>query len=136
MAKTFKKFAIGALFAAVIGYIAGILTAPKSGKETREDLKNATVTGIAEAEKRLKQLHTQMNDALKEAQALTESLKGVAKKDLDEATKVVKTVKEKVRDVLSAVHEGTVDDKELQKAISDASKALDHLKKFLKKPVA
>ena len=41
MAKTFKKFALGALFAAAIGYIAGILTAPKSGKETREDLKNA-----------------------------------------------------------------------------------------------
>lgn len=33
------KFALGALFGAAIGMVAGILTAPKSGKETREDLK-------------------------------------------------------------------------------------------------
>lgn len=33
------KFALGALFGAVVGVAAGILTAPKSGKETRADLK-------------------------------------------------------------------------------------------------
>ena len=37
MAKS--KFAIGALFGAVVGGIAALLTAPKSGKETRADLK-------------------------------------------------------------------------------------------------
>lgn len=33
------KFALGALFGAAAGFVAGILTAPKSGKETRADLK-------------------------------------------------------------------------------------------------
>ena len=33
------KFALGALFGAAAGFVAGILTAPKSGKETREDIK-------------------------------------------------------------------------------------------------
>ena len=33
------KFALGALFGAAVGVIAGILTAPKSGKETRAELK-------------------------------------------------------------------------------------------------
>lgn len=33
------KFALGALFGAVVGGVAALLTAPKSGKETRADLK-------------------------------------------------------------------------------------------------
>ena len=39
MAKT-SKFAVGAILGAAAGLVAGILTAPKSGKETRQDLKN------------------------------------------------------------------------------------------------
>lgn len=34
-----NKFIIGAAIGAVAGVAAGVLTAPKSGKETREDLK-------------------------------------------------------------------------------------------------
>lgn len=34
------QFIIGALIAAAAGAVAGILTAPKSGKETRADLKS------------------------------------------------------------------------------------------------
>ena len=33
------KFAIGALIGAAAGVVAGLLTAPKSGKETRADIK-------------------------------------------------------------------------------------------------
>ncbi|HMQ95748.1 MAG TPA: YtxH domain-containing protein [Candidatus Saccharibacteria bacterium] len=33
------KFALGAIIGAAVGVIAGFLTAPKSGKETREDIK-------------------------------------------------------------------------------------------------
>lgn len=33
--------AVGAVFGAVVGFVTGVLVAPKSGKETREDLKNA-----------------------------------------------------------------------------------------------
>lgn len=33
------KFALGALFGAITGFVAGIITAPKSGAETRADIK-------------------------------------------------------------------------------------------------
>ncbi|HRN90165.1 MAG TPA: YtxH domain-containing protein [Candidatus Saccharibacteria bacterium] len=33
------KFAIGAILGAAAGFVTGILTAPKSGKETRDELK-------------------------------------------------------------------------------------------------
>ena len=133
MNKTVKRLAIGTVFAAVAGYVTGILTAPKSGKETRQDIKNATEKGMAEAEKQLKKLHTQMNDLLKEAKAKVGALKGTAEKDLQTAIDKVTTAKEKARDMLSNLHEGGAEDKDLQKAIKDASSAVEHLKGYLKK---
>jgi len=133
MNKTAKRLAIGTVFAAVAGYVTGILTAPKSGKETRQDIKNAAEKGMAEAEKQLKKLHTQMNDLLKEAKTKVTTLKGTAEKDLQGAIDKVTTAKEKARDMLSNLHEGGAEDKDLQKAIKDANSAIDHLKSYLKK---
>jgi gas vesicle protein len=130
MGKTAKTFAIGAVVAAAAGYVTGILTAPKSGKETRTDIKNATAKGLAEAERQLKQLHTELTALLNGARAEVDMLKGTARKDYEDAVKIAQVVREKVRDVLSAVHEGTADDKDLKKAIDDATKAVNHLKKF------
>lgn len=49
------KVALGAVFGAVAGFVSGILLAPKSGKETRKDIKDAAVktkdTVVSEAEK-------------------------------------------------------------------------------------
>jgi gas vesicle protein len=67
MSQSSKKWALGAIIAGIAGYIAGILTAPKSGKETRQDIKDAAEQGMAEAEKQLKKLHTQMSDLLGQA---------------------------------------------------------------------
>lgn len=133
MSKTAKRFAIGAIFAAAAGYVAGILTAPKSGKETREDIKNATEHGIAEAEKQLKKLHTQMATVLGEAREKVDTLKGTAQKDLQLAIEKTSAAKEKARDLLSALHEGGAEDKDLKKAIDEATKAIDHLQKYLTK---
>ena len=38
-----NKFALGAVVAAVAAFAAGVLSAPKSGKETRQDLKEAAL---------------------------------------------------------------------------------------------
>lgn len=49
------KVALGAAFGAVAGFITGVLMAPKSGKETREDIKDVALktkdTVVDEAEK-------------------------------------------------------------------------------------
>jgi len=44
-----------------------------------------------------------------------------------------KVAKEKAREILSAVHEGDADDKDLKKAVDEASKAVAHLRTYLKK---
>jgi gas vesicle protein len=128
-----KKFAVGALIAAAAGYVAGLLTAPKSGKETRQDIKEGAKATYTAAEKELKVLHTELNKLLDEGRSKADELKGTAKENLDKAMAAAKTAKEKARELLSAVHEGDADDKDLKKAIDDATKAVDHLKAYLKK---
>ncbi len=54
MNKNTKKLAIGTLIAGAAGFLAGILTAPKSGKETRADIKEVAVATTKEAEAKLK----------------------------------------------------------------------------------
>jgi gas vesicle protein len=133
MSKTTKRWALGAVIAAVAGYVAGILTAPKSGKETRQDIKEGVEQGVAEAEKQLKKLHTQLSETIGLAKEKADTLKGTAQKDLQMAIDKSSAIKEKARELLSALHEGGADDKDLQKAIKDANKAVDHLKTYLKK---
>jgi gas vesicle protein len=133
MSKLTKKLAIGAAVAGVAGYIAGILTAPKSGKETRDDIADATQRGITEAEKDLKKLHTELGSLLNEAKEKGGDLTGKTQKELSELLEKAKDTKEKAREMLSAIHEGGAEDKDLRKAISDANKAVDHIKDYLKK---
>ena len=134
MAKnTLKKFAIGAALAALAGYLAGILTAPKSGKETRSDIKEATAKGMAETEKQLKNLHTELNNMIDEAKLRGANLSVKARKDLDVLVDKAKVSKEKARELLSALHDGDAEDKDLQKAIKEATGAVEHIRTYLTK---
>jgi gas vesicle protein len=133
MDKRTKKFAIGAVVAAAAGYVAGILTAPKSGKETRQDIKDTAVRTYSAAEKELKSLHTELSKLMDEARKKAGELKGAAKENLDKAAATAKVAKEKARELLSAVHEGDADDKDLDNAVKEAKKAVAHLQSYLKK---
>lgn len=130
-----KNIAIGAAIAGVAGYVAGILTAPKSGKETRKDIKDTAVKAKVEAEKKLKQLHSQLDDLLKKGKEASSKLSAQAKADWDKLAEAALASKDKVRAVLSSIHEGGTDDKDLQKAIKDATAAVDSLKNYLAKNV-
>lgn len=132
MGKT-RKLAIGAVIAAGAGYVAGILTAPKSGKETRKDIQNAAIKAKTEGEKQLKHLHSELSDLLDAAEKKGKDLKKSAGEGYDKAVGVASEAKNKAREVLSAVHEGDVHDKDLKSAIAESKKAVDHLKQFLGK---
>ncbi len=123
-----KKWAVGALLVGVGGYIAGLLTAPKSGKETRQDIKEEAVKLKTEAEKRLKDLHTQLDSLLAEAKLKTNDAKSAAGKAITAA----EAAKEKAKEILSGIHAGEASNKDLDAAIKDAHKALDNLKKYVK----
>ena len=130
---TFKKLAIGAGVAAAVGYVAGILTAPKSGRETRQDIKDAAATGLSEAEKQLKKINTELGQLLDEMKNRGTTLSGKASKELEELATKARTAKEKAREVLSAIHEGDAEDEDLKKAITEANTAIKHLRAYLNK---
>jgi gas vesicle protein len=126
-----RVFAIGALLTAVAGYVAGLLTAPKSGRETRADIKNKAEGAVAATERELKKLHTELTDVIDEVSDRLGSLKN--RKDVGDALERGRDAKQKAREVLSLLHDGETDDKELKKAIADATKAIEHLRDFLRK---
>lgn len=136
MNKDTKRFAIGATVAAAVGYITGILTAPKSGKETRQDVKNAAVKAKSQAEKELKKLHSEIIRQLDHAKVIANDLNTKGKAELDIIVAAATKAKEKVRQVLTSIHEGDVEDKDLQKAIKDVTDAMEHLKAFIEKHAA
>ncbi len=136
MGKKERNIAVGAaagVAGAAIGYMAGILTAKKPGKETRQDIANATIKAKKKAESKIKALHTTLVEMLKEGNALLKDTKSSAKEGFAKALENAKKAQESTREVLSAIHEGDADDKDLDKAISEANDAIEHLKTYLKK---
>ncbi len=133
MRKGTKQVAVGAAIAAGVGYLAGVLTAPKSGKETRKDIKNAAVKAKKEAEKQLKNLHSELSKLIDSAQSQVAKASSKTKKEFTEALQKAKLAKQKVREMLSAVHEGDAEDADLKEAINEANRAVKRLKKYLKK---
>lgn len=127
------KIAIGAALTAVAGYVAGVLTAPKSGKETRDDIKHKASETYSAAEKELKKLHTELGDVISEAGDKLSTLRGHGQKSLDDAVSKGQKAKDKAREVLSSLHDGEAEDKDLKKAIAEATKAVENLRNYLKK---
>lgn len=126
-----KKFAIGALIAAGAGYLAGILTAPKSGKETRKDIADTAVKAKSEAERKLKTLHGDLEVKIEEGKKRALSLTAAAKQELETVVSRAVVAKDKARHMLSAFHEGETDDKELNKVLNEVNTALNDLKKYV-----
>jgi gas vesicle protein len=128
-----RNVAIGAAVAGVAGYVAGILTAPKSGKETRQDIRNKAAKAKADAEKKLKSMYSELTELIATGKKHAASASETAKKELGEAIDKAQAAKTKAKEMLSAVHEGDADDKDLQAAVTEASSAIKHLKTYLKK---
>lgn len=133
MSKKASKFAVGAVIAAAAGYVTGILTAPKSGKETRKDIKDTAVKARVEAEKKLKQAHSELQDLIAKGQKKVSEASDKTKKGYQDAIDHAAQMKDKAKGMLSAIHEGESSDKELQQAIDEADKAIKNLKDYITK---
>ncbi len=87
-----QKFAVGIGVAATVGAATGILLAPKSGKETRKDLKKKAVNTV---------------EAVKDkVQKKAETVKESAAHAAQEASNIVKDVHGKIESVKKDIKDG------------------------------
>lgn len=117
---------------AVAGYVAGILTAPKSGKETRQDIKKASAELKKNLEVKLQVTKDELAKLIAQANERLQILSDRGKKELDVVLVKAKAAQAKSKEVLSAVKSGEASDKELQKALDQAKQAKQHLASYLK----
>ena len=87
------KFALGALFGIAAGFVAGVLTAPKSGKETRDELKQKAVEKKGEAIAKGKEVRSKAGE-------VAGDVVNKAEKVADKAADKVVSATEKAADVL------------------------------------
>ena len=130
--RTGRKIALGAAVAATVGYLAGILTAPKSGKETRQDIVDTATQGKAETVAKLNELHDELDALVESTKDKGGDLSARAKEELKKAVETAKDAQAKSTTVLKAVKKGEADNPELNKAIKQATQAKTNLVKYLK----
>jgi gas vesicle protein len=128
-----RNLALGTILVGLAGYVVGILTAPKSGKETRRDIQRKAAQAKSQAEKKLKSMHSELSELIAAGKKKAKDAKATVKDDLNDALAKAQAAKDKAREMLSAIHEGDADDEDLKQAIKDISEAVQHLKKFITK---
>lgn len=127
-----KKLAIGALIAGVGGYLAGILTAPKSGKETREDIVDKAEEIKDDANAQLQKATDELEELIKMAKSKSLKLGAKARTEYNEAVVAAKDAQNKAFHLLKAVKSGEADDPELSRAIKQAKSAAKNLGRYFK----
>lgn len=135
MGKKSRNIALGTLFIGLAGYAVGVLTAPKSGRATRKDVHRKAARAKSDAEKKLKSLHSELNEMILAASARARKAKSKVGLELSDALGKAQLAREKARKVLSALHEGDAEDRELRRAIREINSAVEHLKRFVSKNV-
>ena len=129
---TKRKVAIGSAIAGTVGYLAGIITAPKSGADTRADLADKAADAKDSAEDQLNQANDELKDMLKTTKEKTVALSSSARSEFNEAVIKAKDAQNKANEVLKAFRSGEASDPELNKAVKQAKQAARNLGKYLK----
>lgn len=127
-----QKLALGAALGGALGYLAGILTAPKSGKLTRQDIMDKAGEARNEAADQLEAATVELSEALAGAKTKTTAMNAKAREEFNQAVIKAKDAQNKSAQVLKAFKAGEADNPELNRAVKQARLALRNLGKFLK----
>ena len=129
---TGRKIAVGSAIAGAVGYLAGILTAPKSGDQTRKEITGKASDLVNDAEGQLQDLNDELKDLIKSTKSKTVALSSSARAEFNEAVVKAKDAQNKSSQVLKAAKAGEAGDPDLNKAVKQARQAIKNLGKFLK----
>lgn len=129
---TGRKIAVGSAIAGLAGYLAGVLTAPKSGSQTRRDISKKAEDLKYDAEGQLVDLNDELKDLIKKTKVKTLALSSTARAEFNEAVVRAKDAQNKTTQVLKAAKAGEASDPDLNKAVKQARLAVKNLGKFFK----
>lgn len=110
----------------VAGYVIGLLTAPRSGKNSRKLIKSRADKSIRELESQLKQMFAETQDLVKKIDAHSSSTLIKSKGAL------IKNQR-KIKELLSLIHGNDAVDEDLVDAINEAKKGLKSFANYLSK---
>jgi len=127
-----RKIAVGSAIAGAVGYLAGVLTAPKAGKQTRKDIADKAGDAVNDAEGQLQDLNEELKDLIKSTKAKTIALSSNARAEFNEAVVKAKDTQNKSTQILKAAKSGEASDPDLNKAVKQARQAIKNLGKFMK----
>ncbi len=128
-----KKFGLGILIGAAAGVVAGLLTAPKSGKETRKDIKNKATELKGAAERKLKDAHTELGKLSDQAMKMASELKGKAGDELSDLSQKAEALKVQVKTAITSIKSG--DDDNDDATINQLLKDFEALRKKIQAKV-
>lgn len=128
-----KGLAIGAVIGAVAGVITGILFAPKSGKETRADIKDGAEKVIDKAHAEAQKIQTEVTELVTKTETKLKTLSGKAGDTAKEHIKTAKHTASNLANVAKAFKAGQATDKDLNEAINKAKDVQKALKSYLQK---
>lgn len=126
-------FIKGTIFGAALGAIGGILFAPKSGKETRKDISDAAVKAKNTAEAKLKAAYKELGEFAETAKEQAIELKGKAKTEYEKLANKLEAAQIRVKELITSVREGEIDEKDIDKALAEAHKLIDEVGNKIKK---
>lgn len=91
------SFVKGTIFGALVGMVAGVLLAPKSGKETREDLKRKAQSTYQDVNDQLRKLSDEVSGRVDTLKAAAKDLQGEAKEESQELIRRAEVLKQDLR---------------------------------------
>ena len=128
-----KGFAVGAAIGAVAGVLTGILFAPKSGRETRQDIKDSAQKTVSKVEEEARTVQDELTKLVNTVEDKFQESKGAVTKKSKDLLAQAKEAQVQLRVITKAIQMGGADDKDLDKAIKKAKEAREALQVYLKK---
>lgn len=117
---------------AAVGIVAGLLLAPKSGRETRQGIKQAANRAVGSVERQLKQLYRDLSQAVGEAELHADKLKGKSAVELAGIIVAANKVKTSLKELLSTVRDGEADEDDIERVLKNGQAAIRKLTKRIK----
>lgn len=106
----------GIIAGMAIGALSALLTAPKSGKELRRDIKGAASIKYREVEKQLRQAIKQLSDKIA---ALKKGSVDQTSKDIEQLLQTAESIKQRLSALYSDYREGIIDRTQIEAVLQE-----------------